>query len=83
VSLLLIFVNLAFFGIVWHAGRIVLGQADQSADFEAPVIVRERSAWMIAGMAGCLFVSVALGVHLSGDLSALPTSAAHRPAAPA
>ena len=26
---------------------------------------------MIAGMAGCLFVSVALGVHLPGDLSAL------------
>jgi hydrogenase-4 component F len=83
VSLLLIFVNLAFFGIIWHAGRIVLGQADQSADSEAPVIVRERSAWMIAGMAGCLFVSVALGVHLPGDLSTLLTSAAHRLAGPA
>jgi hypothetical protein len=30
---------------------------------------------MIAGMLGCLFVVVALGVHVPGDLSALLNSA--------
>ena len=45
--------------------------------------VGERSAWMIAGMLGCLFVVVALGVHLPGDLSALLSNAGHRLAAPA
>jgi hydrogenase-4 component F len=82
VSLLLIFVNVAFFGIIWHAGRMVLGQSESAPDGSAAVIAHERSGWMIAGMAGCLIVSVALGVHLPGDLSALLTSAAHRLTAP-
>ena len=38
---------------------------------------------MLAGMAGCLFVSIALGVHLPGQLSSLLTSAMHRLAVPA
>ena len=83
VALLLVFVNLAFFGLIWHAGRMVLGEADATRMPEATVIVRERSGWMIAGMAGCLFVSIALGVHLPGDLSTLLASAGHRLAAPA
>jgi hydrogenase-4 component F len=91
VTLLLVFVNLAFFGIVWHTGRMVLGAgAQRSGAPGAPVTaagtgaveVGERSAWMIAGMLGCLFVVVALGVHLPGDLSALLANAGHRLAAP-
>jgi hypothetical protein len=38
---------------------------------------------MVAGMLGCLFVVVALGVHLPGDLSALLANAGHRLAVPA
>jgi hydrogenase-4 component F len=83
VALLLVFVNLAFFGLIWHAGRMVLGEADATRMPEATVIVRERSGWMIAGMAGCLFVSIALGVHLPGDLSTLLANAGQRLAAPA
>jgi hydrogenase-4 component F len=83
VTLLLVFVNLAFFGIIWHAGRMVLGQPDQSSTDVSTVVAGERSAWMIAGMVGCLFVSVALGVHLPGDLSTLLTSAQRRLAVPA
>jgi hydrogenase-4 component F len=83
VALLLVFVNLAFFGLIWHAGRMVLGQADPTIMPEATVVARERSGWMIAGMGGCLFVSIALGVHLPGDLSTLLASAGHRLAAPA
>jgi hypothetical protein len=37
---------------------------------------------MVAGMLGCLFVVVALGVHLPGDLSALLSNASHRLAVP-
>jgi hypothetical protein len=33
-------------------------------------------------MLGCLFVSVALGLHLPGDLSALLSNAGHRLGAP-
>ncbi|MGH2892906.1 MAG: hypothetical protein ACRDPM_06515, partial [Solirubrobacteraceae bacterium] len=49
----------------------------------AAAIAGERSRWMIAGMLGCLFVSVALGVHLPGQLGSLLSSAAHRLAVPA
>ena len=38
---------------------------------------------MIAGMLACLFVSVALGVHLPEQLGSLLTSAVHRLAVPA
>jgi hypothetical protein len=34
-------------------------------------------------MLGCLFVVVALGVHLPGDLAALLNNAGHRLAVPA
>jgi hypothetical protein len=37
---------------------------------------------MVAAMLGCLFVVVALGVHLPGDLSALLGSASHSLRAP-
>jgi hydrogenase-4 component F len=81
VTLLLVFVNLAFFGIIWHTGRMVLGQATQPIP-GAPA-PRERSGWMVAGMLACLFVVIALGVHLPGDLSTLLSNASHRLAVPA
>ena len=83
VTILLVFVNLAFFGIVWHTGSMVLaaGEARDQPSGGA-VVAHERSAWMVAGMLGCLFVVVALGVHLPGDLSTLLTNAGHRLAAP-
>ena len=84
VTLLIVFVNLAFFGIIWHAGRMVLSPAATTGGGDAVLPqARERSAWMVAGMLGCLFVVVALGVHLPGDLSALLTNAGHRLAVPA
>ncbi|MHB1834286.1 MAG: proton-conducting transporter transmembrane domain-containing protein [Solirubrobacteraceae bacterium] len=89
VTLLLVLVNLAFFGIIWHAGRMVLGRPEQASPGGAPggapaagVVARERSAWMVAGMLGCLVVSVALGVHLPSAFSALLQSAGHRLAVP-
>jgi hydrogenase-4 component F len=85
VTILLVGVNLAFFGVFWHAARMVLSSPEQGvavAAAAAPAAVRERSAWMIAGMAGCLFVSVALGVHLPSQLGSLLTSAVHRLAVP-
>jgi len=79
VVLLLIFVNLAFFGLIWHTGSMVLSPStDSSGTTVTHGAVRERSGWMIAGMLACLFVVVALGVHLPGELSALITSAQHR-----
>lgn len=72
VAILLVFVNLAFFGVLWHAGRMVLSAPD---DATAP---GEKSWWMVAGMAGCLFVVVALGVHLPSDLAALLSDATQR-----
>jgi hydrogenase-4 component F len=82
VTLLLIFANVAFFGIIWHTGRMVLSPAATPAADAAATAPRERSAWMIAAMLGCLFVVVALGVHLPGDLSALLNNAGHRLAVP-
>jgi len=76
VTLLIVFVNVAFLGILWHAGRMVLTPAAASAP------QGERSAWMVAGMVGCLIVVVALGVHLPGDLSALLQNASHLLAVP-
>jgi len=72
VALLIVFVNLAFFGVVWHVGRMVLTAPDR-AGFSGEV-----SWWMVAGMAGCLFVVVALGLHVPTALSDLLSSAAHQ-----
>ncbi|MGD9695049.1 MAG: proton-conducting transporter membrane subunit [Thermoleophilia bacterium] len=65
VALLLVFVNVAFFGLMWHAARMVLTPADGAT------ARGEVSPWMVAGMAGCLIVLIALGVHLPGRLSEL------------
>ena len=84
-ALLLVFVNLAFFGIVWHTGRMVLSPAARAGAQAArrPGGAASAARWMVAGMLGCLFVVVALGVHLPGDLSALLSNAGHRLAVPA
>jgi hydrogenase-4 component F len=92
VALLIVLVNIAFLGIVWHAARTVLARepADAPAtDGAEPrggpastAVARERSAWMIAVMLGCLVVSVGLGVHLPGALSALLASAGRGLAVP-
>ena len=85
VSLLLVGVNVAFFGVIWHAARMVLSRPAAGGD-GAPagpaVAVGERSMWMVAGMLGCLLVSVALGVHLPGQLGSLLSNAVHRLAVP-
>ncbi len=75
-ALLIVFVNLAFFGVVWHAGRMVLSAEDGSTERG------ETSWWMVAGMAGCLLVVVALGLHLPGGLEQLLADATHRLHAP-
>jgi hydrogenase-4 component F len=85
VTILLVGVNLAFFGIIWHAARMVLSRPSGPAG-DAPlsgaVVATERSRWMIAAMLGCLLVSVALGVHLPGQLASLLNSATHRLSVP-
>jgi hydrogenase-4 component F len=72
VAILIVFVNLAFFGVVWHAGRMVLSAP------RGDTPRGETSWWMVAAMACCLFVVVALGVHLPGDLGRLLSNAVHR-----
>jgi hydrogenase-4 component F len=70
VAMLLVFVNIAFLGVIWHAGRMVLTPA-------GPGSVRgETSWWMVAAMGACLVVVVGLGFHVPADLSALLQSAA-------
>lgn len=78
VAILLIFVNLAFMGLLWHASRMVLSPPREG------VAPGEPSAWMVGGMLGCLAVSVALGVHLPDRLDQLLSHAIellHGPAA--
>jgi len=65
VALLLVFVNLAFLGVLWHAGRMVLTPPEPGA------ARGETSWWMVAAMGVCLFVVVGLGFHLPTGLSSL------------
>jgi hydrogenase-4 component F len=65
VALLLVFVNVAFLGVLWQAGRIVLSPAETGATRG------ETSWWMVAAMAACLIVVLGLGFDLPSDLSAL------------
>jgi hydrogenase-4 component F len=78
VTLLVVFVNVAFFGVVWHAGRMVLSEPAAGGP-----PVGETSWWMVGAMCACLFVVVALGVHLPGDLSTLLSNARSRLISPA
>jgi hydrogenase-4 component F len=84
VTLLLVFVNVAFFGVLWHAGRMVLTPPDEATG--TPSESRrpgEQSRWMVAAMLACLFVVVALGVHLPSALSTLIAHASHLLSSPA
>jgi len=74
VALLIVFVNLAFFGVLWHAGRMVLSPSGAATQDPRP---RERSPWMIAAMLACLAVVVVLGVHLPTALGTLLDHARH------
>jgi hydrogenase-4 component F len=78
VAILLVFVNVAFFGLLWHATRMVLSAPD------ATIARGEVSGWMVAAMAGCLLVVIALGLHVPDRLSELLNHAVallHGPAA--
>ncbi len=78
VTLLLVFVNVAFFGVLWHAGRMALGPAPAAAQDGSRATARgERSPWMVAAMVACLAVVVALGVHLPSALQTLIAHASH------
>ena len=65
VALLLVLVNIAFLGMMWHAGRMVLSAAPAGA------VRGETSWWMVGAMAACLVVVVGLGFHLPAPLAAL------------
>jgi hydrogenase-4 component F len=84
VTLLLVFVNLAFFGVLWHTGRMVLTPRGEltgtSIEARSP---GEQSRWMVAAMLACLFVVVGLGVHLPSALSTLIAHASHLLSSPA
>ncbi|MGO9957354.1 MAG: proton-conducting transporter membrane subunit [Solirubrobacteraceae bacterium] len=72
VSVLVVFVNLAFFGVLWHAGRMVLtAPADRREGPSPATPPREQSAWMVAAMLVCLVIVVTLGLHLPTALSTL------------
>jgi len=70
VALLLVLVNVAFFGVIWHAGRMVLTAPGDTTERG------ETSWWMVAAMAVCLVVVVGLGFHLPSDLASLLRHAA-------
>lgn len=70
VALLVVLANVAFFGIIWHAGRMVLSPAD------AATVRGETSWWIVGAMGVCLVVVVGLGLHLPAPLSDLLHSAA-------
>ncbi|MGH3003850.1 MAG: proton-conducting transporter membrane subunit [Gaiellaceae bacterium] len=70
VTLLLVLVNVAFFGVIWHTGRMVLTPA-------GPSTVRgETSWWMVGGMAACFVVVVGLGFHVPSGFASLLGQAA-------
>jgi hydrogenase-4 component F len=74
VVLLIVFVNVAFFGVIWHAGRMVLSSPTGAATTPAG----EPSHWMVAAMVACVLVVIALGVHVPGDLNQLLDHAVQR-----
>ena len=73
VALLIVLVNVAFLGIVWHAGRMALTPADP----DAAVQRGETSWWIAAAMVISLLVVVGLGLHVPGGLAELLHSASH------
>jgi hydrogenase-4 component F len=76
VAILIVFVNVAFFGVLWHAARMVMTPAP------ADVPRGETSAWIVGAMLACLVVVIGLGVHVPGDLARLLDDATARLAVP-
>lgn len=76
VALLILLVNVAFLGVVWHASRMVLSRAREGAPRG------ETSSWMVVAMAVCLLVVVGLGLHLPASLGHLLTRASSSLTAP-
>jgi hydrogenase-4 component F len=72
VALLIVLVNLAFFGVIWHIGRMTLA----SEPSLPPESTGETSRWMVAAMLGCLIVVVGLGLHVPQGLGQLLSEAA-------
>ena len=77
VAALIVLVNLAFFGVIWHVGRMALTPADESGPER-----RETSWWMVAAMLGCLVVVIGIGLHVPGSLEQLLSNASTRILAP-
>ncbi len=73
VALLLVLANVAFFGVVWHVGRMVL---TSPRDAGAAVARGETSWWMVGAMLACTIVVVGLGFYLPGGLASLLDQAA-------
>jgi hydrogenase-4 component F len=75
VALLVALVNLTFFGVVLHTGRMVL--TPRPADAAGAEVARgETSWWMVAAMGACTLVVVGLGFYLPGGLASLLDHAA-------
>jgi hydrogenase-4 component F len=72
VAALIVLVNVAFFGVIWNVGRMLLSPATIAAGRG-----REPSWAMVAAMAACLVVVVGLGLHLPGSLTHLLTNASN------
>ncbi|HUZ83750.1 MAG TPA: proton-conducting transporter membrane subunit [Gaiellales bacterium] len=68
---LIVLVNLAFFGVLWHVARMTLTPVRGEAPRRA-----EASRWMLAATVGCLVLVLGLGVHLPGTLDNLLRHAA-------
>ncbi len=71
VALLIVLVNVAFFGVVWHTGRMVVSAATPTT-----VPRGETSWWIVAAMLACLAVVVGLGLHVPAGLNSLLAHAA-------
>ena len=70
VAALIVLVNVAFFGVIWQLGRMLLSPTPD------PGPPRGEISWAIVGaMAACLVVVVGLGLHVPNDLGHLLTNA--------
>jgi len=74
---LIVLVNVAFLGVIWHVGRMVLSPSPPE---RAPR--GETSWWMVAAMAACLVAVIGLGLHLPGSLVQLLDRASSALSAP-
>jgi hydrogenase-4 component F len=71
VALLIVLVNLAFFGVIWQVGRMVLSK-QSAGSAQQP---RETSWWMVGAMLACLVVVIGIGLHVPDLLNQLLTEA--------